>query len=127
MFVPDHSSAFAPDARQSTVPATMPAKVETARNPVFRAGKRIAVWYTAWKHRRAVSGLLFLDDHLLRDIGLSRSDISSALSLPRSTDPSVRLRQSAEARRGRRGGFASPAELDHPAPRQVVTLSGELF
>lgn len=66
---------------------------------------RIAGTYRAWRNRRAVIGLLGFDDRMLRDIGLTRSDVTSALSGPRLADPSIRLASfSAERRDGRRLG-----------------------
>lgn len=46
----------------------------------------------AWKHRREVNRLLVLDDRMLKDIGLVRSDVLGALAEPIGVDPSVGLR-----------------------------------
>jgi uncharacterized protein YjiS (DUF1127 family) len=42
----------------------------------------------AARNRRQVIALSDLDDHLLRDIGLERADVLSALAQPRHRDPS---------------------------------------
>lgn len=79
----------------------------TAAEPERRPSllSRIAAAYRAWRNRRAVIGLLDLDDRMLRDIGLTRGDVTAALSGPRLQDPSTRLRAlSAERRDGRRQG-----------------------
>lgn len=43
-------------------------------------------------HRREVTDVLRLDDHMLKDIGLTRTDVLNALAGPSSIDPSVVLR-----------------------------------
>ncbi len=49
------------------------------------------------RSRRALSGILMFDDHLLRDIGLTRADVIDCLSTPLDGDPADFL----EARRRR--------------------------
>ncbi len=131
MYLPDHNSAFAPEAARPTVPAQLaPAKVEAANtNRMTRVLARIGAWYVAWRNRRAVAGLLGLDEYLLRDIGLTRSDVSGALAVRATEDPSERLRSAADSRRaGRRSlaAFHNPAVLEPPAARRA-DLHGELF
>jgi uncharacterized protein YjiS (DUF1127 family) len=46
----------------------------------------------AARNRRQVVALGELDDHLLRDIGLQRSDVLAALAQPRYRDPSRMLK-----------------------------------
>ncbi|NBJ12828.1 DUF1127 domain-containing protein [Microvirga arsenatis] len=46
----------------------------------------------AARNRQQVVALGELDDHLLRDIGLERSDVLSALAQPRHRDPSRMLK-----------------------------------
>ena len=43
---------------------------------------------TALRHRREVMNLAEFDDHMLKDIGLMRSDVSSALAEPLFLNPS---------------------------------------
>ncbi len=43
---------------------------------------------TALRHRREVTNLAEFDDHMLKDIGLMRSDVSSALAEPLFLNPS---------------------------------------
>lgn len=57
-----------------------------------RVSLGIAVLWRAWKHRREVNDLLRLDDRMLKDIGLVRTDILGALEEPIGADPSVGLR-----------------------------------
>ncbi len=54
----------------------------------------------AWRNRRALAALLHEDDHLLRDIGVTRLDIEAALSEPLYRDASLLLAERAmQARR----------------------------
>ena len=46
----------------------------------------------AARNRHHVSALSDLDDHLLRDIGLERTDVLAALAQPRHRDPSRMLK-----------------------------------
>jgi uncharacterized protein YjiS (DUF1127 family) len=53
-----------------------------------------ALLRAAWRrrrNRRVVAGLLEMDDHILADIGVTRSDIAIALSRQDIRDPSVQL------------------------------------
>ncbi|OYX75875.1 MAG: hypothetical protein B7Y95_00115 [Rhizobiales bacterium 32-66-11] len=53
----------------------------------------------AVEHRRAVRALGALDDHMLRDIGLTRGDVRDAAAEPPWADPSVLLVRRAVERR----------------------------
>jgi len=59
------------------------------------------VW-TARRHRRVVRELLAFDDHMLRDIGVTRGDVAACLAAPALRDPSTRLRILAVERRAAR-------------------------
>ena len=54
------------------------------------------------KNRHDASRLAELDDRMLADIGLNRSDLRDAYAVPPWQDPSDMLAQRAAARRGRR-------------------------
>lgn len=60
---------------------------------VWRA--RVARWVRGlmviWQHWRDVELLASFDDHMLADIGLTRSDLHDALAEPRWRDPSTLL------------------------------------
>ena len=60
---------------------------------------RSAVRY--WKTRNDMARLQEFDDHQLADIGITREDLSRALSLPFSHDPTHALAEMAIRRRGR--------------------------
>ena len=44
-----------------------------------------------WRNRKTVADLANLDDRALRDIGLTRADVRSALAVPAGGDPSRQL------------------------------------
>src|SRR5215213_11436860 len=69
---------------------------------VGRVIGRTAAIATAMRHRREVRQLCTWDDGMLKDIGLTRSDVVGALSEPLSRDPSAVL----VAQFGRRRGGA---------------------
>ena len=58
---------------------------------VEASAARVAAVWNAVKNRRSIGRLLEFDEHMLRDIGLTRSDVHSALASPFPEDPSNRL------------------------------------
>ena len=97
------------EARQS-----IPAAALKAVTVVLRQVRQLAV---AFWHRRQVAGLLDLDDRMLKDIGITRFDVTAALSTPLHRDPTLDLAQFAAERRNARRAqarqrlVASPWEL----------------
>ncbi len=78
------------------------------RNLAAAAMARLVAVRTARKNRRSVTRLLYWNDHMLRDIGLTRADLHSALAARFLDDPSERLaslqgESRAADRRRRRG------------------------
>jgi uncharacterized protein YjiS (DUF1127 family) len=71
----------------------------TAGRSVWNLVKSVA---QSMRNRRAVVQLLDLDDHALKDIGLTRLDIRLSLALPLDEDPSTQLRLLALERRSAR-------------------------
>jgi uncharacterized protein YjiS (DUF1127 family) len=63
----------------------------------FPANLKAAV--QAWRNRSHVLSMTEMDDRMLSDIGLTRSDVASALASPLTTDPTTRLRIIAVERR----------------------------
>jgi uncharacterized protein YjiS (DUF1127 family) len=51
----------------------------------------LATLYRNWQARRAVRSLEKLDDHLLKDLDVTRADISMALNLPWDANPALFL------------------------------------
>lgn len=66
---------------------------------VHRAGITIQSLLMCFQRRNMVNQLLGLDDHMLRDMGLSRSDVVDAASEPIWRDPSRLLKVRAVERR----------------------------
>jgi uncharacterized protein YjiS (DUF1127 family) len=61
-------------------------------NAAFGVAARLAQVWQAARNRRAVAKLLQWDSRMLRDIGLTQGDVAAVMALPRSVDPSRRLR-----------------------------------
>ncbi len=64
-----------------------------------RLVKAVVQFIRSTRNRFDVLQMLEMDDRMLRDIGLTRTDVTSALSSPATTDPSTRLRIFAVERR----------------------------
>ena len=72
-------------------------QAHSAENAVaFPALRRVLA---NWSRRRKLRGIQDLDDRLLADIGLSRSDIGHALNLPLSIDPIAELNRRSRHKR----------------------------
>lgn len=52
-----------------------------------------------WRKRRRLRAMLELDDHILKDIGITRRDVLVVLGRPLSTDPVRQLECRSRARR----------------------------
>jgi uncharacterized protein YjiS (DUF1127 family) len=85
-----------------------------------RAGRRLKQLAEKVKNRHHAMRLAELDDRMLADIGLSRSDLRDAYALPLWRDPSDVLVRRAADRRGRRSRTQSNCV-------PVATVSTELF
>lgn len=95
-------------------PAMFRSPLRTLGTAIGRAGRAFVRY---WEHREAEAHLLSLDDRLLKDIGLSRSEIISAVhNAPR---PKRRERSAANDSAGtaslsyREAGFGRPVVLLH--------------
>jgi uncharacterized protein YjiS (DUF1127 family) len=69
--------------------------------------------FRALKHRREIIQLADFDDHMLKDIGLTRSDVEGALAEPLIYNPSLVLVRSAE-RHSRAERLATPLRTVRP-------------
>jgi uncharacterized protein YjiS (DUF1127 family) len=85
------------DAAQFIASQTRP--LQAGILPALRDGA-IAL-LRAFLNRRRLLRLTELDDHLLRDIGLSRQDLRVALDLPFGEDPALELQRLARRSRSR--------------------------
>ena len=64
----------------------------------------VAAPFRWWQSRRKLVRLIDMDDHLLQDIGVSRSDVRWALDLPFTYDPGIELQRRALGKRRERWG-----------------------
>ena len=79
----------------TSLPTAIPtaaARTSRVRAMVKRLAIAIAAFWRARIHRREVTDMLRLDDRMLKDIGLTRSDVMGALAEPVDVDPSIDLR-----------------------------------
>jgi uncharacterized protein YjiS (DUF1127 family) len=67
--------------------------------------------FVAIRNRRQVARLTDLDERTLKDIGLTRSDVSAALARPLLQDPSAHLIGVACVRRGRPAAGPTPGAV----------------
>lgn len=68
-----------------------------------RLAQLVVALKTGWESRRVLGQLGALDDHMLRDIGITRQDIASSLAEPMFRDPTMHLAARAmDARDARR-------------------------
>ena len=70
---------------QTLLPASLTASLARVGSVVGLAFGGVA---TRWRHRREIRNLAEFDDRMLSDIGLTRSDVSSALAEPLHLNPS---------------------------------------
>jgi uncharacterized protein YjiS (DUF1127 family) len=66
------------------------------RSSVFANLER---YFRTWRTRRKLVKMTDLDDHMLDDIGVSRSDIHAVLELPFSHSPALELQRIAQRNR----------------------------
>jgi uncharacterized protein YjiS (DUF1127 family) len=110
------------------VPLRFAQAIATIVEAAVRLARRIA---GAWRHRHDAAVLAALDDHMLADIGLSRTDLNDALSEPLWRDPTAvlarrhgerrRSRRAAQRAEGRQAAHGAIADLiqKHAAPSIV--------
>ena len=88
--------------------------VARVRRWLATGGEGLARLRRSLKNRRAASSLAGLDDHMLADIGLTRSDLRDAYSEPLWHDPTDVLAGRAAERRLRRRRSALVRTDDEP-------------
>lgn len=89
----------APNSSASTVSSVL--------GPVIRFAAKLR---EAGERRRVVHNLASLDDHMLRDIGLTRFDVDSALVEAASTDATLVLAERARELRQHQRAMAQEAQ-----------------
>lgn len=76
-------------------------RVQTG-HPIHVLSERLFDRLRQIRRRRGFTRLLDLDDHMLKDIGVTRGEVEIAIRLPLSVDAATELRRmSLERRRGR--------------------------
>lgn len=75
-----------------------------------RALQLVSRFVQAVRHRATLSDLTHFDEHMLRDIGLNRSDVLAALDAPIGQDPSERLASTVRQRRASRSALQREAK-----------------
>ena len=94
-------------------PNSAPSAFATVASAVVRFALRLR---EAAEHRRVVHGLASLDDHMLRDIGLTRFDVDAALVEPALTDGTLLLAERAREQRHNQRALAQEARAWAAAP-----------
>lgn len=61
------------------------------RHPIADLADKLTDRIRSRRERRELLALQDLDDHLLKDVGLTRNDVERTLNLPRSIDASTEL------------------------------------
>lgn len=64
-------------------------------------GAALSRGYRSWRARRRVVRMTNLDDHVLDDIGVTRTDLYDVLDAPFSQNPSIELQRRAQLNRAR--------------------------
>lgn len=69
------------------------------RTAIRSVVKSMSVVWNFWSYRSTMTQLELLDDHMLKDIGVTRGDVQSAATLPYTDDPTSQLRRLSMERR----------------------------
>ena len=96
----------------------------SAASVTRRALPSVTAVLRALSNRREVTRLLASDDRMLKDIGLTRSEVAGVLDGPLYRDPSVLLARSAEWRRRGRPVVTSTVQ-SAPVRRVVPAFRGD--
>jgi uncharacterized protein YjiS (DUF1127 family) len=91
---------------------------------LFGAQRKLARFARAIRNRRAATALAGLDDHMLADIGITRSDLRDAYAEPLWHDPTdILVGRATERRHARqRSVLATPASERQPSWLGCETL-----
>ena len=68
-------------------------------HPLLSFATRVADRARQIRHRRKLKRLMDLDDHMLKDVGVTRGEIEIATGLPLSVDAATELRRMSLERR----------------------------
>ena len=81
------------------VPIALGGLVRALIEASMKMTRRLKAFVRARRNRRSANALAGLDRHMLKDIGLSRSDLRDAFSSPFWEDPTELLRERSNERR----------------------------
>ncbi len=70
--------------------------------------------YSNWRKRRRLTDLQQLDDRILKDIGITRADLSATLAQPMTVDPVWDIERRARLRRFDRAPGANATWMHSP-------------
>lgn len=105
--------------REHEFTATRPGFAAALFSASFGLVHKVYALIVAWMNRRAAGQyLLAMDERMLADIGLTRSDLRSAWSEPVWRDPTIRLQRIAAERRSAR---LAQRAARHEPPRPPVS------
>lgn len=117
-------SAIPRNSLDSSISPAAATSASMLKAAVLSVGKRISSVWNFWAYRRTMTHLITLDDHMLRDIGITRSDIHMAATLPCSNDPTSRLRMLALERRATERALANEIRQRRKLSAQRSMISG---
>lgn len=67
-------------------------RVSLLRTVALSVARSVTSMFRFWSYRRSMTELVTLDDHMLKDIGITRGDVRQGILQPYSDDPTTRLR-----------------------------------
>ncbi len=85
-------SAIPGNSFDTSLAPTVAKSASMVNAAVLSIVKRASAALNFWSYRRTMTQLVTLDDHMLKDIGVTRGDIRKSSALPYSDDPTTQLR-----------------------------------
>lgn len=85
-------SAIPRNSFDASITPTATERVSVLKTAALSVVKRMSSLLDFWSYRRTMTELVTLDDHMLKDIGITRSDVRKGILQPYSDDPTTRLR-----------------------------------
>lgn len=92
-------SAIPRNSLDTSISPTAANSATTLKAGALSIVKRMASVWQFWAYRRSMTQIVALDDHMLKDIGITRGDVNLAATMPYADDPTAHLRVLAMERR----------------------------
>ena len=73
-----------------------------AGHPIAQLADSLSLRISRLHYRRKLRGLMDMEDNILDDIGVTRSEVQTAINLPLSVDAATELRRMSLERRSRK-------------------------